>query len=116
MEKTVEAQGPVDVPVSLDDLYLLRTIALEATQGQWQYGATPCFDKIKAMEIVEENLDATKEPIDFFFEVFLADGRRTAIVGNGPKSEENSRFIATFSPPNVMMLLETLERLMLANA
>lgn len=98
-----------------DVLAAFREVARAATQGQWKYGATPCPDKAKAMELFEANLDATKLPHDFFFEVFLDDGRRTAVVGNGPTSEANSRFIATFGPHTVLQLLDKIEELMAAN-
>lgn len=99
-----------------DVLAALREVARSATQGQWHYGATPCPDKAKAMELFEENLDATKSPDGSFYEMFLDDGRRTAVVGNGPTSEANSRFIATFSPNTVLQLLDKIEELMAANA
>ena len=99
-----------------DVLAALREVAKAATQGQWKYGATPCPDKAKAMELFEENLDATKVTDEYFFEVFLDDGRRTAVVGNGQTSEANSRFIATFGPQTALQLLDKIEELMAANA
>ena len=89
----------------------LLIIASAATQGEWKWGATPCPDQTTALELFKANLTATKVPNDYFFEVFLEDGRRTAVVGNGPTSEANSRFIATFSPQTILKLLEEIASL-----
>jgi hypothetical protein len=107
--------GQVERRVSRQDLEKMREIALAATQGQWFWGATPCPVKAKAMALFEENLDATKEPADHFHEIYVEDGRRTAIVGNGPTSAANGEFIATFNPANVLLMLDELEALMTAN-
>ena len=110
-----DAQSSANGATLTDVLAAFREVALAATQGEWMYGATPCPSKEKAMELFEANLDATKTPDEFFFEVFLADGRRTAVVGNGPTSDENSKFIATFGPQTVLQLLDKIEELMVAN-
>lgn len=95
-----------------DDIAKLRAIALGASQGQWAYGATHCPDTKTAVDLVKANLEATKSPVDYFYEVFLAeDGRRTAMVGNGPTSEQNSKYIATFNPAMVLRLLDNLDNM-----
>lgn len=117
-QATIEPQEtpPTARPLLSDELAVLREVALAATQGQWHYGATPCPDKANAMELFKANLDATKAPGEYFFEVFLDDGRRTAVVGNGPTSEANSRFISTFGPQTILQLLNKIEEMMTANA
>lgn len=114
-ETTPAVACPVDRRVSRQDLERLREIALAATQGPWLWGATPCPDKAKAVAICEDNIVATKEPIDHFYEVYVEDGRRIALFGNGPTSHENSEYLVTFDPPNVLLLLDLLESLLPAN-
>jgi hypothetical protein len=117
MDSHQEEKETLTAPFPLTDgLAALREIAMAATQGEWKYGATPCPDKTKAMELFEANVDATKTPNEYFFEVFLDDGRRTAVVGNGPTSEANSRFIAAFGPQTALQLLNIIEELMAAKS
>lgn len=117
MDESLNVNKAAGAPSALnDELAALRDVAIAATQGEWKWGATPCPDKKKAMELFEANVDATKTVNEYFFEVFLDDGRRTAVVGNGPTSEANSRFIATFGPRTALQLLDKIEELMAANA
>ncbi len=89
----------------------LREVAEAATCGEWKWGATPCVDKETAMRLFEANVDATVSPDDHFYEVYLDDGRRTAVVGNGPSSYENSRFISACGPQVVLQLLDRIAEL-----
>lgn len=95
--------------VDKETLEIMRNIARSATPGEWLWGATPCPNKEKAMALFEDNVNATINHSEHFHEIYLEDGRRTAIIGNGPTSAANAEFIATFSPANVLLLLDMLE-------
>jgi hypothetical protein len=83
----------------------LERLARAATQGQWEYGSTPVATSLEALNICHENILATKAPVDQFYEVFLEDGRRTALIGNGPTSAANAEYIAALHPANVLHLV-----------
>jgi hypothetical protein len=92
------------------DLDKLEALARAATPGPWDWGGTECASQEQALAICKENLDATVKPGTHFCEVFLADGRRTALVGNGPTGIENAEFIAAANPAVVLDLIALARR------
>ena len=95
--------------VSRDDLNKLKELALAATQGNWQCGGTPCEDNAKALEICADNVNTTKEPGEYFFEVYLPDGKRAALVGHGQNGWNNAEYIAAMRPSTTLKLIAALE-------
>ena len=65
-----------------------------ATPGPYLCGATRCPDQDTALALSEENILKTTKCGTHFFEVYIEDGRRIAMVGHGFNGLENSVFIA----------------------
>lgn len=89
-----------------DLLLALRKFATAASPGPWEWGGTECTSQEQALEICKGNIEATAKPGTHFCEVFLGDGRRTALVGNGPTSIANAAFIAASNPAAILSLLD----------
>lgn len=88
----------------------IERLARAATQGQWEYGSTAVATPQEALDICRASIDATKQPVSQFYEVFLMDGRRTALIGNGPTGAANAEYIASLHPANVLHLVSLARR------
>jgi hypothetical protein len=91
------------------DIEKLKAAALKATPGPWLSGANECLTQERALAICKESIDTTTKTIPYFFEVFLENGLRTALVGNGPTSWENADYIALANPAAILALIERLQ-------
>lgn len=76
------------------------------TPGPWSFGAHECPDNAAALAICKATVDATETSSGQFFEVFLDDGLRTALVGHGPNGAANARLIA--AAPCLLIALRAL--------
>lgn len=90
--------------VDAAELDKLKALAEAATPGPWEWGGTECHTQAEALAICEANLAATAQPGTHFCEVYLADGRRTALVGNGPTGIQNAEFIAAANPAAILRI------------
>lgn len=93
------------------DIDNIRDTVEKASKGKWLWGGTICKTKDKAIKRIKQSIKRTINPTDKFYEVFLEDGRVLSITGNGPTSEYNAQFISTFSPENVTIMLDEIEKL-----
>lgn len=89
----------------------LRRLAMAATPGPWLFGGTKIDTLDEAVGICRANIEATTAPTDHFMEVFLQDGRRTALIGNCPTSIKNAEYIAAANPAAILALLDELDAL-----
>lgn len=109
MNETAESSRVgVDPLVSRDDLAALKTLALCATQGDWQCGGTPCDNNERALEICAEEVNATDEYGEYFMVVYTPDGKRIALVGHGPNGRNNAEYIAAMHPSIALKLITAL--------
>ena len=105
----IAAKKMVPEPVESGEFAELRRLAMAATPGPWHWGGTPVSGGDEALEICRANINATAQPGLHFCEVFLDDGRRTALVGNGPTSIHNAAWIAAANPAAILRLLDVAE-------
>jgi len=91
------------------ELQRLKELAQAATPGPWMWGGTECASPEHALVICKENIDATAKPGTHFCEVYLDDGRRTALVGNGPTGIANAAYIAAANPAAMLELIALAE-------
>jgi hypothetical protein len=87
------------------DLDELKRLAEEATPGPWEWGGTKCDTTEDALNICRENIEKTERPCEYFCEVFIGSGHRTALVGNGPTGVQNAAFIAAANPAVILELI-----------
>lgn len=102
--------------MNAEQIAKLKELAQAATPGPWNWGGTPVSTNEEAMAICRENIEATEKPGTHFCEVYLDDGRRTALVGNGPTGIANAAFIAAANPAAILELIALVERALLAAA
>lgn len=81
------------------------------TKGPWFAGGNPCEanEKEKALAIVKESIDLTNSGSGYFMEVYLEDGLRIAICGNGPNGINNAHLIA--AAPDLYEALDRVHKL-----
>lgn len=89
----------------------LRRLAEAATPGPWDWGGTQVSTQEQALDICLENIRLTEAPGPYFCEVYVGDGRRTALVGHGPTSQQNAAFIAAANPAVILAMLDENEEL-----
>ncbi|PNG11892.1 ead/Ea22-like family protein [Stutzerimonas stutzeri] len=89
----------------------LKRLAEAATPGPWEWGGTPVATAEEALEICRVNIELTANPDPYFCEVYVEDGRRTALVGNGPTGQQNAAFIAAANPAAILSLIAEVEGL-----
>lgn len=87
----------------------LKRLADAATHEYWFFGADPCANKAEALEICRQNIEPTTNEIPYFYVVYLEDGRRIALIGNGPTSAQNAAYIASANPATILALIARLE-------